>query len=321
MYCRALAFAESGKYDEALKILKFLGNFKDSAYLITYYSICKQAFSAEATILDILDAAEKFDDISIFRDSAKKAEECRQRAYNMALDCYNEGNYDGAYEMLEALSGYENIDTIIENDKNISDAAKYRIGNIVEFGIYEQDNISSNGKEAIEWQILAREGGRVLLISKYALDCQKYISNYTDITWEKCTLRTWLNETFLNTAFSAEEQKQIVSSKVTADKNPNYGTNPGNDTTDKVFLLSVNEVNQYFTSDSAMQCKPTAYAKAQGCNVNKNNKNCWWWLRTPGRDAKTAVRVSADGSVNLNGYLILHDATAVRPAIWINLDS
>ena len=93
---------------------------------------------------------------------------------------------------------------------------------------------------------------------------------------QKSCLRSWLNNTFLNAAFSAEEQKQILITTVTTDKNPSYSTNPGNNTSDKLFLLSITEADKYFTSDSARQCKPTAYAEAQGCYVNLSDGTCWW---------------------------------------------
>ena len=72
-------------------------------------------------------------------------------------------------------------------------------------------------------------------------------------------MRKWLNGTFISNAFSSDEQNMIQSTTVTADKNPSYSTSPGNNTTDKVFLLSITEVNQYFSSNSARECQGTAY--------------------------------------------------------------
>ena len=206
-----------------------------------------------------------------------------------------------------------------EEEKTISNVS---VGDIVLFGSYEQDNDTSNGKEKIEWIVLDVQDGKALLISRYALDCQPYNTHYTGITWEKCTLRPWLNDEFLNVAFSAEEQEQIQLSKVTADKNPSNRTNPGNDTTDQVFLLSINEVDQYFFSDSARQCNPTAYAGAQGCYEDSENGNCcWWWLRSPGLIAHFAADVYTDGSVEYSGLNVNYDYVGVRPALWVILDS
>ena len=111
----------------------------------------------------------------------------------------------------------------------------------------------------------------------------------------------------------------IASSTVTADKNPSYSTSPGNNTTDKVFLLSITEANKYFSSDSARQCSATAYAKAQGAYTATSNGNCRWWLRSPGRYSSDAACVNGDGSVISVGYGVSSSGGAVRPARWINL--
>ena len=129
-----------------------------------------------------------------------------------------------------------------------------------------------------------------------------------------------MNGTFVNNAFSTDEKSYIQSTTVTADKNPSYSTSPGNNTTDKVFLLSINEVNKYFGSDSARQCQGTAYCYAQGA-YNVSNGNCWWWLRSPGCDSDRAAAVDRDGSVYYLGDAVDDDYDAVRPALWIDLGS
>ena len=192
-------------------------------------------------------------------------------------------------------------------------------GKYITFGSYEQDNNTSNGKENIEWLVLKVDGDKALVISKYALDCQQYNTSFTAVTWETCSLRKWLNGTFISAAFSSEEQTSIISSTVTADKNPSYSTSPGNNTTDKVFLLSITEVNKYFSSDSARQCQGTAYCYAQG--AYKAAGNCWWWLRSPGGNSDLAADVHYDGSVYDYGYDVYSSFDAVRPALWINLGS
>lgn len=187
------------------------------------------------------------------------------------------------------------------------------------FGMYPQNAV---GKETtpIQWRVLAREDNRVLVISEYAIDCQQYNTGYEDITWETSTIRKWLNNDFLNEAFSAEEQAKIQSTTVTADANPEYSTDPGNDTTDKVFLLSITEAEEYFTSDSARQCKPTKHAVTNGAYVNSDNCNCWWWLRSPGGYSDYAAYVFIDGSLDYCGGGAHRTFGVVRPALWISLD-
>lgn len=147
------------------------------------------------------------------------------------------------------------------------------------------------------------KGGKALVISKYALDCKPYNTSDTDVTWETCTLRKWLNNDFINAAFSADERTMIPTVTVSADKNPDYSTNPGNATQDQVFLLSITEVNKYFSSDSARLCKPTDYAVANGVGENDSG-NCWWWLRSPGVYQGSAAYVHRDGDVGEIGYFV-----------------
>ena len=267
------------------------------------------------------EAITAFEALDEYKDSVTKIDECK---YNNAIALLNAGNVVEAYEALIALDGYKD-----SADKANSIYVKYKVeklkaakvGDYVFFGAYEQDNNTSNGKEDIEWLVLAKEGNKALVISKYALDCQQYNTSYTDITWETCTLRKWLNNDFLGAAFSADEKSMIPTVTVSADKNPDYSTNPGNTTQDRVFLLSITEANKYFSSDSARQCKPTEYAVAGGAYVNSSNGNCWWWLRSPGGNLDSAARVGNGGGVYEYGSDVDGGGIAVRPALWIDLNS
>lgn len=200
-------------------------------------------------------------------------------------------------------------------------------GKTIKFGSYEQDNYTSNGKEKIEWLVLKVEGDKALVISKYALECQPYNTSNTDVTWESCSLRKWLNDDFLNEAFSKKEQSIIAKTDISADKNPEYSTNPGNATTDKIFLLSITEAEKYFTTDESRKCAPTAYAESQGawtlnhCKTASGEVTCRWWLRSPGETHGDAADVDNGGSVYCRGWSVDSGYACVRPALWINLDS
>ena len=208
------------------------------------------------------------------------------------------------------LAGYPNPDDPIA----ITDA---RVGDIVTFGKYEQDNNISNGSEPIKWLVLSREESRILVISWYALDCQPY-STSSDATWENCTLRTWLNGVFLSKAFTEEEQAKIQTVTVSADRNPAYKTDPGNNTIDQLFLLSIMEENKYCYLYEAMACVPTAYALAQGCYTNEQSL-CCWWLRSPGSNSSEAAFIVNDYYVLSSGNDVRSNNKAVRPAMWITL--
>ena len=232
------------------------------------------------------------------------------------------GDVDRYGQSINESRGVQPAIWISNNNPEMSDMQDGLV--YLTFGTYEQDNILSNGKEPIEWLVLAKEENRVLMISRYALDCQPYNTGQTDVTWETCTLRTWLNGTFLNTAFSSEEQAMIPTVTVSADKNPMYSTNPGKMTKDMVFLLSIPEANRYFQDDLTRRCAMTAYAREQV--PKKFSLEAYWWLRSPGYNQYYAAHVDPYRGpylrININyGINVDRSDFVVRPALWIALDS
>lgn len=217
------------------------------------------------------------------------------------------------------------LKTVIIPKKRINKIKTANVGDIIVFGTYEQDNDTTNGKEDIEWLVLAKKGNRILVISDKALDCHPYNSSYTDVTWENCTLRKWLNNDFINAAFSDDENAMIPTVTVSADKNPEYDTDPGNATKDKVFLLSIVEAEKYFASDEARECILTEYAISNGAwtsdSYTEGGKATYlWWLRSPGYYQIYAADVLIGGDVYEDGYGVNHGDRAVRPAMWITID-
>lgn len=166
--------------------------------------------------------------------------------------------------------------------------------------------------------------GEALLVSRYGLDAQPYHTALDGhaATYEMCTVRVWLNDTFLNAAFDKEERQFVKTKIIVTDKNPQYNLfqdTYGNVTQDKIFLLSIVEANHYFSSDAARVCKPTEYAMAQGCYKSQYG-NCLWWLRTPGTSLSSPANVKLDGSIDYYGqYLGSYTSFAIRPALWIAL--
>ena len=208
--------------------------------------------------------------------------------------------------------------------------SKVPVGGSLFFGSYEQDGDESNGKEEIEWIVLEKETDRILVISKSVLDHQPYNTVCTDVTWSNCSLRQWLNDEFLNAAFTEQEKAAIPVVDVSADENPKYSTDPGSATQDKIFLLSIEEVSRYFSSDSARTVHPTVYAKEQGSFVEETTDNSWWWLRSPGKNRSYAASVFVNGVVNYSGYYTItgnfnqgsgvnYWGGSVRPVLWIDL--
>ena len=195
------------------------------------------------------------------------------------------------------------------------------VGDYVIFGSYEQDNNLENGAEPIEWKVLDVQDGKALVISKYGLDCKPYNTLKTDITWETCSLRKWLNSDFINEAFGAKEQQNIAVTKLSNQDNPKTGTKGGKDTEDKVFLLDFVELRTYFDSDNGKQCKATKYAIEKGATKDFED-NCYWWLRSPGVNKNTAIFVDMSGRTNNGvGTYNQYAYCTVRPAMWVDLSA
>ena len=241
-------------------------------------------------------------------------ETIQSNKYDRAIKLIDSGDYQTAYTLLQNLS-YKDSTEKLQSIKPLL-LAKANPGDTVFFGEYEQDKDISNGKEDIAWLVLAKENNKIFVISEKALDCQPYnIEQYANVTWETCTLRKWLNTDFINSAFSSDEKAKISTVTVSADKNPKYGTDPGNATQDQVFLLSITEANKYFDYDNIRTCRLTDYAAA------KNSTGWRWWLRSPGDYHSLAAYVDCfNGSVSNGGYIVSDSNTAVRPAMWISLE-
>lgn len=188
-----------------------------------------------------------------------------------------------------------------------------KIGDSIYLGSYKQQD---NNPEPIEWIVLEKDGSKVFLISKIALDSKLYNEAYTPITWEECSLRHWLNNDFYNIAFDENEKKQIQ--EVTVVTEDYDGVDAGENTIDKVYVLSYEELNKYFETDQDRLCKPTKYVKKYAY-VNPETGGCWWLLRTPGPDNTLVLSVNSDGSIDSNGGKVNSPRGTVRPVMWIEM--
>ena len=316
-YKLAEMLLEDGKYEEANQAFIDAGNYSDAEQRVG------EPFYRQAETMrekqDWDGAVTAFNKAGSYGDALTQVNETY---YQQADTLKTAGQYDEAYNLYVMIKGYKDVDSILENDDNIVAVylAQFEVGNTVTFGAYEQDGNTSNGAEAIEWIVLANDGDMVTLISKYGLDAKPYNIEYKNVTWETCTLRKWLNNDFLHTAFTAEEQAKLETVTVSADKNPVYSTDPGKDTQDKVFLLSIDEANRYFASDADRVCMPTKTAVANGAYTDIDTGICWWWLRSPGGNAIRAADVPASsGRVWTDGSKVHFDDAAVRPVVVLRL--
>lgn len=249
-YHQAMALRRSGQYDEAIAAFTALGNYSDAEMQIKEVKYQQAVELRENGQYD--DAIVAFTELKDYSDAKTQIAEMK---YQQGKAFLNVMDYDNAARILITIKGYKDVDKLLtENDDIMAISAeimldtKFTVGNYVTFGTYPQTALG-NDQTPIEWLVLARDGRQALLISRYGLDAKPYNTKLSSTTWEKCTLRTWLNDTFLNKAFSLTEQTAILTTDVDNSKQQCYsGWNPSreNDTKDKVFLLSYAEANKYF---------------------------------------------------------------------------
>lgn len=341
-YQRAMKYSEGDLTDmeKAAQLFKSIGGYKDafqqSQVVRDKYN--ERAYAqamkySEGNLTDMRKAAKLFESLANYKDAAlrykgttaniekaeKKKSKKRKKVFAIAVSaicvCI-------VIAILVATVIMPRVNKKAAYKKYGEALNSANVGDIVTFGMYEQDNNIPNGKEGVEWRVLAKEDDRILVISEKALAHQYYHISGGDVTWQSCSLRKWLNSTFLNDAFDTAEKTIISKASVSADKNPEYNTDPGNATIDRVFLLSITEAKKYFASNSARQCEPTEYAVANGVATYNGTGNCWWWLRTPGSDQHSAAHVDEDGPIYFPGDYVddFYGYIGVRPAMWINLE-
>ena len=182
-----------------------------------------------------------------------------------------------------------------------------KVGDYVKFGSYPQ--ILNGSNQPIEWQVLSKESNKMLVVSCYGLEAKRFDRGSNN--WANSGIRKWLNGEFYNQAFTDQEKKSIESSNLS-----------DVETTDNVFLLSIEEVEKYFSDNELRLCKATEYAKNNGAWVADSsyiNSGCgFWWLRSPRPNYSDAVYyVDRDGDIRLSSVISVRHL--VRPALWINL--
>lgn len=237
-----------------------------------------------------------------------------------------------------------------------------KAGYTIKYGKYEQDNNEADGSESIEWKVLDVQDNNALIVSNAVLDCKKYNETEDNVSWSDSELRQWLNSSFYETAFSEDERNNITLSEIN-----NYGTYEGYDeagnwiisntksdlktvitetseqksTQDYVFLLSIDEVNKYLTSEKERKAFLSDYGtevfiklgiqqaesygsvdeKAIRTYYERSEKKygpgfCNWWLRSSGTLDGCATAVDYEGTPGQSMTVTTNDG-GVRPAMWL----
>ena len=232
--------------------------------------------------------------------------------YNNAIALMDAENIVGAYEALIALDDYkdsaEKASSIYRRYKlEKLKTEKIEVGDYILLGSYEQDGNTTNGTENIEWKVLAAEGNRCLVISKYILFLHNFGSKNQNVTWENSAVRKTINNQFINSAFTEEEAAIICTTAVFAETNPECNIDPGNNTVDQLFLLSISEASKYFVDDSDRKCS----------RIGKSPEG--WWLRTPSDGLYRTSNVDSTGDISTKYGWESYRTVGVRPAMWIEI--
>lgn len=208
----------------------------------------------------------------------------------------------------------------------------------------------------IKWRVLTLQNKKALLLSDKIIEKRKYKRTSTIVTWETSSLREYLNSEFLN-RFSIKERGMISKTKVKNSNNPWYKSSGGNDTYDKIFILSIEEVVEYFGNSGLLEQCPKSISNLsmdiyQGdwvedgnlsdiYNSNRKaldntNEYSTWWLRSPGLSVRpneetgNVVYIDESGIIHFAGYnsafgsmdqVIEKFGCGIRPALWLNIDA
>lgn len=220
-----------------------------------------------------------------------------ENVYQEALEQQHQRNYIAANDLFEEIRGYKDVDVLINGQKFEVEHQRIlqaNIGDTVTFGECTDKTLEVDGP--IEWIVLSKDNGSVMLVSKNILTHLPYNKMPEETDWEHSTLRAWLNSTFYMEAFDKEERGWIKRTTIENKDNMIYSTFAGNDTEDRVFLLSSYEANKLLSSKDASD---------------------WWWLRSPGVKENYVSRISSDGKFLPRGEFATKNG-GVRPAMWVN---
>jgi len=195
------------------------------------------------------------------------------------------------------------------------------VGDLVGFGEYN-------------WLVLDVQDYSALLVSEIILEFRPFHETRESVTWEYSTIRNYLNNEFLY-KFSPDDRARIAESRLTNNDNPWYYTPGGNDTYDRIFLLSLEEVVRYFGDSGRLGSSPTEwgtlldwYGQERIAHDRYGNIS-WWWLRSPGgaENSVAGVLGDANGSIAVVGAevnspgigMAFGAGVGVRPALRLYL--
>ena len=321
-YQAALAMKNEGRYEEAAEAFYQLYGYRDS---YDQYQEClnlakEEAYQAAVAMMNEKrydEAIERFRELKDYKDSADQIAVCqeqlRAKQYETAVERMDAGDYAGAYDLFADMKDYKNVKRLISGSPELSAEREkaLAVGKTVTFGRYHQYGVDDTDTP-IRWLILARDGEKALLVSEQVLAVNQFHDKRATGGWGPSTLREWMNSTFLNEVFTANERSVIQNTETVI----TFFGAP--EIKDKVFLLSREEVMQYLPTEVDRMAAPTAYALRRAPTTNEDKTAAAWWLRDTGKSA-CAMLVTPAGVISEDGTAVYVDSIGIRPAVWVNL--
>ena len=231
---------------------------------------------------------------------------------NVANVYYEERNYQEAltwYELAKT-KGVENVQEQIDRCRKFMLQA-VEVDDVIEYGVYEQDDDSSNGKEKIKWLVVAKNDESILVVSEKVLEYSSFHFNEIADGWSGCELRSWLNEEFLSLAFSDEEKRLILEKEITSFNRDGEQLI----SKDHLFVFSKQEIETLFNQDEDKVALPTISVTNQ-----IHLEYCSYWTRTFAQDyIDQIIIVNSNGDFeSTNGDSL--GSAGIRPVMWLSIE-
>lgn len=353
-YTAADYYAKNGEYECACELYEELGSYADCSERLLqtqfayanhlteienykkaielYSALDKMQFPELAEKLEYanyhyaLQLADKgiFENaISILSESKheKAKESLNEIYYRYATILYDSGDYGKATAIFIRLGEYSDAPQRAAEATKLS-FNNLQYGDILCFGKYEQDGNISNGKEPIEWIVIAKKTDRVLVLSRYCLETAPFGAK----NWGDSSIRKWLNGEFASSAFTAEEFAKIPTEMLSNRRNPEYNTYDDKNTEDKIFLLSTDECSKLLSDEMTIGKRTPylhnayieEYCKPYNRSEPDKNSGAEWWLRSIGYQGSVQT-IYTNGKINTSGKDFKSKYINIRPAMWIEI--
>lgn len=187
----------------------------------------------------------------------------------------------------------------------------YFLGEYEQAPIYEDEKLVGWEKKPIEWIPVDKKDGKYLLVTKDVIDYLPLGSEKSYVHWSQSELRRWLNNEFYERVFSEDEKTVLCEF-----------TDEELGTTDKVFLLSVEETHLLY--GDGLYIFGTEYADHKGFDEDLSweertvngvmTKFHPWFTRTWKNDRNWALMGSHIGLRSPR------QLSGIRPAIWVDAE-